>query len=91
MMFLSWLPRRLAVSAAVVALVAVAAAMALGLAYPEPVSSNALGPEWQCSRLALVFTTCTRVATRKTAAVAETRVPACPRSIAWRNALGLLR
>ena len=70
---------------------AVAAAMALGLAYPEPVSSNALGPDWQCTRIALVFTTCTRVASVEATAVAETRVPACPRSIAWRNALGLLR
>lgn len=30
------------------------------LTSPEPVSSAALGPEWQCSRVVLVLTTCTR-------------------------------
>ena len=55
---LSWLSKRLAVSLVVVTLVAVAAAVAFSLAYPEPVSSAELGPDWQCTRLAMVFTTC---------------------------------
>ena len=100
---LSWLPRRLVVSLAVVTFVAVVAAVAFGLAYPDPVSSGALGPDWQCTRLAIVFTSCTRVVRVKTAAAAaeEGRAPSCPRSAAWRYApwrnapwrtgLGLLR
>jgi hypothetical protein len=61
----------------------------MGLANPEPVSSGMLGPDWQCTRLALVFTSCSRVARFETAAAAEGKAPSCPSS--WRNALGLLR
>lgn len=50
----------IAMSAAVMALVAVAAVIAIGLSHPEPVPSGALGPDWQCARLALVLTSCTR-------------------------------
>ena len=56
-----WTLKGLLVSVAVVTLVGVAAAISIGLAYPEPVSSGALGPDWQCTRLALVFTSCTRL------------------------------
>jgi hypothetical protein len=80
-------PRQIA-AIAVVTLVAVTAAVAMGLSNPEPVSSGALGPDWQCTRLAFVFTSCTRVVRFKTAA-AEGKVRACPKS--WRNGLGLLR
>lgn len=79
MMSLSWLPKRLAVSVAVVMLFAVAAAVAFALAYPEPVSSGALGPDWQCTRLALVFTTCTRVAAANPTSLAEIKGPPCRR------------
>ena len=83
--------RPIAVSVAVATLVAVTAAMAIGLADPAPVSSGALGPDWQCTRLALVFTSCTRIVRFKTAAAGEVKAPSCPRSATWRNALGLLR
>jgi hypothetical protein len=76
---LSWLLRRLAVSLAVVTLVAIAAVVAFGLAYPEPVSSGTLGPDWQCTRLALVFTTCTRIAAAKATSLAEFKGPSCRR------------
>ena len=33
---------------------------ATGVSYPEPVARATLGPDWQCSRLAFVFTTCSR-------------------------------
>jgi hypothetical protein len=84
--------RTIAVTVAVVTLVAITAAMAIGLAH-EPVSSGALGPDWQCARLALVFTSCKRIVAAKAAAApaAEGKAPSCPRSAAWRNALGLLR
>ena len=83
--------RPVAVSVAVVTLVAVATAMAIGLAYPEPVSSGGLGPDWQCTRLALVFTSCSRVVRFKAAAVEQGKAPACSRPSVWRQALDLLR
>ena len=67
-----------------VTLVAVATAVAIGLTHPEPVSSGALGPHWQCTRLALVFTSCTRIATVKAASVAGGKGPSCSRRpLAW--------
>ena len=83
--------RPVAVSVAVVTLVAVAAAMAIGLAHPEPVSSVTLGPDWQCTRLALVFTSCTRVVRFKTEVAEQDKAPSCPRPSVWRHALDLLR
>ena len=84
------LSRHIVGSIAVTALVAVTAAVALGLSYPEPVSSGALGPDWQCSRLAFVFTSCTHVVRFKTASAEPARAPVCPRPRGLRNALGLL-
>jgi hypothetical protein len=81
--------RPVAASVAVITLVAVAAAMAIGIAHPEPVSSGALGPDWQCTRLALVFTSCTPIVRIKTAAAAA-KAPVCPRPAAWRNAFRFL-
>jgi hypothetical protein len=37
-----------------------AALLSLALAYPEPISSSALGPEWQCTRTAFIWTSCSR-------------------------------
>ena len=72
-----WTRKRLMLSVAIVALAVLAAALSIGLAYPEPVSSAALGPDWQCTRLAFVLTTCTRMV-RGNAASASTREdPAC--------------
>jgi hypothetical protein len=76
---LFWLSKRLAVTLAVVMLVAVAATVAFGFAYPEPVSSGALGSDWQCTRLALVFTTCSRIAAAQATSLAEIRGPSCRR------------
>ena len=38
----------------------VVALLSIGLTAHEPVTSTALGPEWQCSRFAFVLTTCSR-------------------------------
>ena len=62
-----WTAKNLAFVAAIVSLACVAAFVAIGLVYPEPVSSAALGPDWQCSRLAFVWTTCTRLNRTKSA------------------------
>jgi hypothetical protein len=66
-----WTVRNLVFVAAIVSLACVAALVGIGLVYPEPVSSAALGPDWQCTRLALVWTTCTRL-TRAQASSART-------------------
>lgn len=81
----SRLLRPFALSIVVVTLVAVATAMAVGITNPEPVSSGVLGPDWQCTRLALVFTSCTRVLPVKAAASAEGKAVSCPRGAAWRK------
>ena len=78
-----WTPKNLVFAVTILSLACVAAVVVFGLVYPEPVQSAALGPDWQCTRLAFVGTTCTRV-TRAGAAsvrVAKERVsrePACP-------------
>ena len=70
-------PWTLALLAAVVTFAAVAAVLSIGLA--DPVPHAALGPEWQCSRLAFVFTTCTRIQNAVTASVPVRKEPACRR------------
>lgn len=37
------------------------AALLLAMAAPHPISSAALGSEWQCSKAGFVFTTCRQV------------------------------
>jgi hypothetical protein len=81
--------RQIAACVVAVALTAVTAAFAMGLAQPDPVASGALGPDWQCTRIAFVFTSCTRVVRLKLAGATEGKAPSCPWS--WRAALGLLR
>ena len=55
-----WTRKNLVLAAAVVAL-AFIGFVVIGVSYPEPAASAALGPDWHCSRLAFVFTTCSRV------------------------------
>jgi hypothetical protein len=38
-----------------------AVAVSVGLAYPTPVASPALGADWQCHRTAGIVTTCHRI------------------------------
>jgi hypothetical protein len=65
--------------AAIVSLGCVAAVLAITLAYPESISNAALGPDWECSRVAFVWTTCTRVQRAASASVRGPKEPACPR------------
>jgi len=74
-----WTRKNLAVAAAVVTVTCIVVAIAIGLAYPEPIPSAALGPDWQCTRLAFVLTTCTRVARADSASAGAAKDPACPR------------
>jgi hypothetical protein len=57
--------RKLALIVAAVTL----AFLSLAMAYPKPIASAALGAEWQCTRTAFVWTSCSRI--RPTEAVAQ--------------------
>lgn len=76
-----WTAKEIAVVAAVVMLATIAAVLSIGLAFPEPIPNAALGPDWQCSRLAFVFTTCTRIqrAVSARVPVRNEQRPICPR------------
>ena len=56
-----WTRRFLVLAAAAVALASAIGLFATGVSHPEPVARATLGPDWQCTRLAFVFTTCSRV------------------------------
>jgi hypothetical protein len=56
----------------------VVAVFAAGLPSPEPVTSAALGPEWQCSRVAFVLTTCSRIARAVPVSVGAADKKPCP-------------
>src|SRR5213080_4377411 len=84
-----WTAKNLVFVVAIVSFACIAAVVAIGLAYPEPVSSAALGPDWQCSRLAFVWTTCTRLVRAETAYAGTREDPACrsrPRTSSARRA-----
>lgn len=91
MTFFSRMRGRSAAWAVAMTLVVVVTAVAMGLGYTEPVSSGALGPEWQCTRLAFVFTSCTRVVRLKTAGFEDGKALACSRPSAWRGVFGFRR
>jgi hypothetical protein len=74
-----WTRKQFALAAALVSFGIVAAVVAIGVADPEPFTHASLGPEWQCSKLAFVFTTCSRVQPVETASARASRAPACPR------------
>ena len=56
-----WPNRKCLVTVAAVVVFGVAVAVSVALAYPQPVSTHALGAEWQCYRAVGIFMTCTRV------------------------------
>ncbi|MBX9646037.1 MAG: hypothetical protein K2X57_03155 [Xanthobacteraceae bacterium] len=72
-----WTRKYIVYSLALVALACVFAFVAVGLTSPEPLQSAALGPHWQCSRMAFVFTICSRVSQVEPAIVGAVRAPAC--------------
>jgi hypothetical protein len=78
-----WTRKGLVLSVVIVTLAAVAVAVSISLALPEPVSSAALGPDWQCTRLAFVFTTCNRIVAARSASTGPPKDPGCPRRTVW--------
>jgi hypothetical protein len=73
-----WNRRNLVLAAAIVAL-AFIGFVVVGVSYPEPAASAALGPDWQCSRLAFVFTTCSRAKHSQSVAVRLAKIAMCGR------------
>jgi hypothetical protein len=76
-----WNRKQLAFTAAIVLLACAVAALAVGLVYPGPVTAGALGPDWQCSRLAFVFTICSRVAQVRPAVTSARKIVPCWRRV----------
>jgi hypothetical protein len=74
-----WWTRKALILIAAVALACVAGFATLGVSKPEPALSAALGPDWQCSRLAYVFTTCSRVKHSLATPVRLAKIPVCGR------------
>jgi hypothetical protein len=72
-----WIRRMIVVAAAMAAL---SGAIVLAGSAPEPVASATLGPEWQCSRLIFVFTSCSRVRHTQSVRVRVTKIPVCARA-----------
>jgi len=64
-----WSGKSVALAVALVTFACLVALLSWSLTSPEPVSSASLGPEWQCSRVALVLTTCTRVGQAESGAI----------------------
>jgi hypothetical protein len=73
-----WNRKNLVLAAALVAL-AFIGFVVMGVSYPEPAASAALGPDWQCSRLAFVFTTCSRAKHSQSVAVRVAKITMCGR------------
>jgi hypothetical protein len=73
-----WTRKNLVLVTSVVAL-AFAGLIMIGVSHPEPTASAALGPDWHCSRLAFVFTTCSRVKQSRVMAIRLAKIPVCGR------------
>ena len=75
----NWWTRTNLILAAAVVVLAFIGFVVIGMSYPEPAASAALGPDWQCSRLILVFTTCSRVKHSQSTPVRVAKIPVCGR------------
>lgn len=75
-----WTPKSLVLALAIVVLACVAGALATAVVQPEPVSRAALGPDWQCSRVAFVWTTCRRMSHVRPPSVRLASETACKRT-----------
>jgi hypothetical protein len=75
-----WNHKGLALLVAIATVACAVALLSIGLASTEPISSAALGPDWQCSRIAFVFTTCTRLPRADSATVRMPQEQVCRKS-----------
>jgi hypothetical protein len=76
----NWWTRKNLVLAVAAAALAFIGFVVIGVSYPEPAASAALGPDWHCSRLAFVFTSCNRVRHSQSASVRLAKIPVCGRA-----------
>ncbi len=74
-----WTRKQLVFMLALVSLGCVVALVAAGLTFAEPLPGAEMGPEWQCSRLAFVFTVCSRVPHADRAIARVSRETVCRR------------
>ena len=74
-----WTRKSLVLVAAAIVLTCAFGFAAFGLSTPEPVASAALGPDWHCSRLVFVFTSCSRIKHSRSTAVWLAKIPVCGR------------
>jgi hypothetical protein len=58
-----WTRKELAFIVAIVALLCAAAFLSIGLVHSEPLSDANLGADWQCTRVAGILTTCSKIQT----------------------------
>jgi hypothetical protein len=70
--------RKLALIGAAVALAGAAASVSV-VAYPKPISSAALGSEWQCTRTAFIWTSCSRIHQPEAVVQSARKDAPCPR------------
>jgi hypothetical protein len=74
-----WSRKQLVFILAFVSLACVIAIAAAGLVFPEPLRGVEIGPDWQCTRLAFVFTVCRPVPQPDRAIARVAREPVCRR------------
>jgi hypothetical protein len=74
-----WTYKALALVVAIATLGCIVTVLATGLTNPEPIPNAALGPDWQCTRFAFIFTTCSRVHRATAASVGLRKEAVCPR------------
>jgi hypothetical protein len=70
--------RKLTFLGATVTLTGAAAFLWVAVAYPKPISSAALGAEWQCTRTAFVWTSCSRILQTEAVAQSARKDAPCP-------------
>ena len=74
----TWI-RKFAFIGGAVMLAGAAALLSIALASPEQISSAALGPEWQCTRTAFVWTSCSRISHIDSVVQSARKDAPCPR------------
>jgi hypothetical protein len=73
----TWI-RKFAFIGGAVMLAGAAAVLSVALASPKPVSSAALGPEWQCTRTAFLWTSCSRISSAEPVVQSARKDAPCP-------------
>jgi len=74
-----WTRKRLVLILAFVSLACVVSLVAAGLTVAEPLPGTEIGPHWHCSRLAFVFTVCSRVSQAEPTLARVAKEPVCRR------------